>query len=47
MKNEDLILFITKHLSEDNLNNIWNCGTFLSFFADKNIKVKKLILNFR
>lgn len=42
MKNEDLITFITKYLSEDNLNNIWNCGTFLSFFADKKIKVKKL-----
>ena len=42
IKNEDLIYFITKHLSEDNLNNIWNCGTFLSFFSDKSIKVKKL-----
>jgi plasmid rolling circle replication initiator protein Rep len=42
IKNEDLMKYITRHLSESNLNLIWNCGTFLSFFADEKIKVKKI-----
>jgi len=42
IKNEDLIKYVTKHMSESNLNLVWNCGTFLSFFADEKIKVRKI-----
>lgn len=42
MKNQDLIKFIINHVSDSNLENIWNCGTFLNFFATKDLEKKKI-----
>lgn len=42
MKNQDLIKFIINHVSDKNLENIWNCGTFLNFFATEDLEKKKL-----
>ena len=41
-KNQELINLISKHLSEQNLDLIWNCGTYLEFYSDKKIENKKL-----
>ena len=41
-KNQELINVISKHLSEQNLDLIWNCGTYLEFYSDKKIENKKL-----
>lgn len=41
-KNQELISVISKHLSEQNLDLIWTCGTYLEFYADKKIENKKL-----
>lgn len=42
IKNQDLIKFIINHVSDGNLENIWNCGTFLNFFATKDLEKKKI-----
>ena len=42
MKNQDLIKFIINHVSDKNLENIWNCGTFLNFFATEDLEKKKI-----
>lgn len=39
-KNQELINVISKHLSEQNLDLIWNCGTYLEFYSDKKIENK-------
>ena len=41
-KNQELISVISKYLSEENLDRIWSCGTYLEFYADKKIENKKL-----
>lgn len=41
-KNQELINVISKHLSEENLDRIWSCGTYLEFYADKKVENKKL-----
>lgn len=41
-KNQDLIKYISKHLSEQNLDIIWSCGTYLEFYADNTLEVKRL-----
>ena len=42
MKNQDLIKFIINHVSDKNLENIWDCGTFLNFIATEDLEKKKL-----
>ena len=41
-RNQDLTNYISKHLSENNLRLIEECGTYLEFYADKSLEVKKL-----
>lgn len=42
MRNLDLIDFINKYISEENLLRIKNCGSYLEFIADKTLENKKL-----
>lgn len=39
---QDLSKFIVKHVSDENLELIWNCGSYLSFYSTENLEVKKL-----
>ena len=41
-KNQDIIKYIAKHLREDNLNLIYNCGSFLEMIMDHSMQNKKL-----
>lgn len=41
-KNQDIIKYISKHLSEDNLNLIYNCGSYLEMITDQSMGTKKL-----
>ena len=41
-KNQDIIKYISKHLGEDNLNLIYNCGSFLEMIMDQSMENKKL-----
>lgn len=41
-RNQELFDFLTSHTSESNLLNIFNCGSFISFFADKTLEKKKV-----
>ncbi|MCG4715557.1 hypothetical protein L0P75_16135, partial [Faecalibacillus intestinalis] len=41
-KNQEIIKYIAKHLSEDNLNLIYNCGSYLEMITDQSIETKKL-----
>lgn len=41
-KNQDIIKYISKHLSEDNLNLIYNCGSYLEMITDQSMETKKL-----
>lgn len=42
IKNQDLFEYLTGHMSESNLFNIFNCGSFMSFFADETLEKKKV-----
>lgn len=42
VKNQELFDFLTSHMSESSLFNIFNCGSFISFFADETWKKKKV-----
>ena len=42
IKNQDLFEYLTGHMSESNLFNIFNCGSFISFFADETLEKKKV-----
>lgn len=41
-KNQNLVKWISNHVSVANLELIYNCGTYLEFFADEDLKNKKL-----
>lgn len=41
-KNQDIIKYISKHLSEDNLNLIYECGSYLEMISDKFLEIKKI-----
>ena len=42
IKNQDLFEYLTGHMSESNLFNIFNCGSFITFFADETLEKKKV-----
>ena len=42
LKNQELFDFLTSHTSKENLFNIFNCGTYISFFADETLEKKKV-----
>lgn len=42
VKNQELFDFLTSHMSESSLFNIFNCGSFISFFADETLEKKKV-----
>lgn len=42
LRNQELFDFLTGHMSQANLFNIFNCGTYISFFADESLKKKKV-----
>lgn len=42
IKNQDLFDYLTNHMSGSNLFNIFNCGSFISFFADETLEKKKV-----
>ena len=42
LRNQELFDFLTGHMSQSNLFNIFNCGTYISFFADETLKKKKV-----
>lgn len=42
IKNQDLFEYLTGHMSESNLFNIFSCGSFISFFADETLEKKKV-----
>lgn len=42
IKNQDLFEYLTGHMSESNLFNIFNCGSFISFFANETFEKKKV-----
>ena len=42
LKNQELFDFLTSHTSKENLFNIFNCGTYRSFFADETLEKKKV-----
>lgn len=41
-KNQDIIKYISKHLSEDNLNLVYECGSYLEMISDKFLGIKKM-----
>ena len=41
-KNQEIIKYIAKHLSEDNLNLIYNCGSYLEMITDQSMETKKI-----
>lgn len=41
-KNQEIIKYISKHLSEDNLNLIYECGSYLEMITDEFMETKKL-----
>lgn len=41
-KNQNLIKWLSKFLKEDNLNLIYQCGTYLEFYSDVTLENKKL-----
>ena len=41
-KNQDIIKYISKHLNEDSLNLIYNCGSYLEMIMDQSMQNKKL-----
>ena len=41
-KNQDIIKYISKHLNEDSLNSIYNCGSYLEMIMDHSMQTKKL-----
>lgn len=41
-KNQEIIKYISKHLSEDNLNRLYECGSFLEMYSDINLEKMKL-----
>lgn len=42
VKNQELFEFLTSHMTQSNLFNIFNCGSFISFFADETLEKKKV-----
>ena len=42
VRNQELFNFLTSHMSQSNLFNIFNCGSYISFFADETLEVKKV-----
>lgn len=42
LRNQELFDFLTGHMSQSNLFNIFNCGTYISFFADETLEKKKV-----
>lgn len=42
IKNQELFNYLTSHMSESNLFNIFSCGSFISFFADETLEKKKV-----
>ena len=42
VKNQELFGFLTSHMTQSNLFNIFNCGSFISFFADETLEKKKV-----
>lgn len=43
MNNLNLVDFINKYISEENLSTIKNCGSYLEFIADKKLENRKLV----
>lgn len=41
-RNQDLTDYISKHISPQNFDRILSCGTYLEFYADRSLEVKKL-----
>lgn len=42
IKNQELFNYLTSHMSETSLFNIFNCGSFISFFANETLEKKKV-----
>lgn len=42
IKNQVLFDLLTSHMSENSLFTIFNCGSFMSFFADETLEKKKM-----
>lgn len=42
VKNQELFEFLTSHMTQSSLFNIFNCGSFISFFADETLEKKKV-----